>query len=64
MPADQAPWRPHVTIQNKAEPKAAARLHAELSAQFAPRPLVIAGLASWSWREGFWEPLSRHAFRG
>lgn len=63
-PQDQAPWRPHVTIQNKVEPDAAKALHREMSASFEPRPLTIAGLASWAYRGGPWEPLSRHPFRG
>lgn len=62
MPVDAAPWRPHVTIQNKAEPAAAAALHAALERSFRPRPLAIAGLASWRYRGGPWEPLSRHMF--
>ena len=30
-PQDQAPWRPHVTIQNKVEPREARRLQAPAS---------------------------------
>jgi hypothetical protein len=61
-PQDRAGWRPHVTIQNKVEPVAAKALLAELSAEFTPRPLKIAGLASWWYRGGPWEELSRHKF--
>ena len=61
-PQDRAGWRPHVTIQNKVEPAAAKALHAELAAGFAPRPLAIAGLASWWYRGGPWERLSAHNF--
>lgn len=61
-PQDQAGWRAHVTVQNKVEPAAAKALLAELSAGFAPRPLRLAGLASWWYRGGPWEPLSRHSF--
>ncbi|RXZ34629.1 2'-5' RNA ligase family protein [Sphingomonas desiccabilis] len=63
-PQDRAGWRPHVTIQNKVEPaEARALLHA-LEADFRPRPrpLAIAGLASWWYRGGPWEPISRHMF--
>lgn len=63
-PQDQAGWRPHVTVQNKVEPAAARALLAALQADFAPRPLAIAGLAAWWYRGGPWEPLSRHPFRG
>ena len=62
IPQDRAGWRPHVTIQNKVEPAAAKALYAELSAGFVARPLVIAGLASWWYRGGPWEPLSSHNF--
>ena len=62
-PADQAPWRPHITIQNKVAPKVAKALLAELQASFVPRPLRIAGLASWWYRAGAWEYLSEHRFR-
>ena len=63
-PQDSAGWRAHVTVQNKVEPPVARALKAELEAGFAPRPLRIAGLASWWYRRGPWEPLSRHMFRG
>lgn len=63
IPQDMAPWRPHITVQNKVEPKAAKALLTELDASFAPRPLQIAGLASWWYRGGPWEPLSEHRFR-
>ena len=63
-PQDQAPWRPHVTIQNKVEPKEAKRLQAELRARFEPRPLSIRGLASWRYLGGPWEPIKTHVFRG
>ena len=61
-PQDQAGWRAHVTVQNKVEPAAAKALLAELARDFAARPLRIAGLASWWYRGGPWEPLSRHMF--
>ena len=64
IPQDQAPWRPHVTIQNKVEPRQARRLQASLRAAFQPRPLAIRGLASWRYRDGPWEPVKSHIFRG
>ncbi|WP_298016751.1 2'-5' RNA ligase family protein [uncultured Parasphingopyxis sp.] len=63
-PQDQADWRPHITVQNKVTPDAARALHEELSEGFSPRPLAIAGLASWYYRGGPWEPLSEHRFSG
>lgn len=61
-PQDRAGWRPHVTVQNKVEPAVAKALQATLEADFRPRPVRIAGLASWWYRGGPWEPLSRHMF--
>jgi 2'-5' RNA ligase superfamily protein len=63
-PQDTAPWRPHVTIQNKVEPREARRLQAILKAGFQPRPLNIKGLATWRYRDGPWEPVKSYAFRG
>lgn len=59
-PQDRAPWRPHVTIQNKVEPAQARAFLHRLKADFRPRPLSIAGFASWHYRSGPWEKLSRH----
>ncbi|HEX9954922.1 MAG TPA: 2'-5' RNA ligase family protein [Allosphingosinicella sp.] len=63
-PQDQAPWRPHVTIQNKVEPKEAKRLQQQLRATFEPRPLAIKGLASWRYLGGPWEKVKSYTFRG
>ncbi len=63
IPQDLAPWRPHVTIQNKVAPRAAKRLQHQLRAAFEPRPLAIRALASWRYLGGPWEPLRTHAFR-
>ena len=57
---DRASWRPHVTIQNKVEQEAARALLDRLKADFRPRPLAIIGFASWYYRGGPWEKLSRH----
>ena len=62
MPQDKAGWRPHVTIQNKVVPAEAKALLHRLQADFTPRPVAIAGLASWWYRGGPWAPLSRHMF--
>ena len=62
-PQDQAPWLPHVTIQNKVEPREARRLQQRLRATFEPRPLAIRALASWRYLGGPWEPLRTHPFR-
>ena len=64
MPQDQAAWSPHVTVQNKVEPREARRLQNELKAGFRPRPLAIRALATWLYRGGPWEPLKIYSFRG
>jgi hypothetical protein len=64
IPQDQAPWRAHITIQNKVEPRDAKSLQAELGAGFEPRPLGIKGLASWRYMGGPWELIREHIFRG
>ena len=63
MPQDQAPWRPHVTIQNKVAPPVAKALRRQLAATFEPRPLQIRALASWRYLDGPWEKLKEHPFR-
>ncbi len=61
-PQDQAGWRPHVTVQNKVRAEEARALRRTLEADFTPRQVAITGLASWWYRGGPWEPLSRHMF--
>ena len=63
-PQDRAPWRPHITIQNKVEPREARRLQERLRATFQPRPLSLKGVASWRYLGGPWEPIRSHVFRG
>ncbi|MDQ4086797.1 MAG: 2'-5' RNA ligase family protein [Pseudomonadota bacterium] len=63
MPQDQAPWRPHITVQNKVEPREARRLQQRLRASFQPRALAIRALASWRYVGGPWEPVRTHPFR-
>ncbi|HYD11942.1 MAG TPA: 2'-5' RNA ligase family protein [Allosphingosinicella sp.] len=63
MPQDPAPWRPHVTVQNKVSPREARSLQQQLRATFEPRPLQLRALASWLYLDGPWEPLKVHPFR-
>jgi 2'-5' RNA ligase len=62
-PQDRAPWSPHVTIQNKVEPKEARRLQQRLRAGFERRPLHVRGLALWRYLDGPWEPVKSWSFR-
>lgn len=63
-PQDTTPWRPHVTIQNKVEPREARRLQQRLRASFQPRPLAIRALATWRYLGGPWERIRTFPFRG
>lgn len=62
MPQDAGRWRPHVTVQNKVTPSLAKVVLGALAADFQPRTVEIAGLASWWYRGGPWEAHSRHMF--
>jgi hypothetical protein len=64
IPQDLAPWRPHITIQNKVEPRAARQLQEQLRAGFRERPLAIKGLATRRYLDGPWEPIRGFTFRG
>jgi len=61
-PQDAGGWRPHVTIQNKVEPSVAKLLCQQIERDFRAREVELAGLATWWYRGGPWEPLSRHMF--
>jgi hypothetical protein len=61
-PQDNAPWRPHVTIQNKVPLHDARALHEALAPDFRRRPLTIAGLAAFYYRDGPWEPIADYRF--
>jgi hypothetical protein len=63
-PQDMAPWRPHITVQNKVELKEAKALQARLRAGFERRPLAIKGLALWRYLDGPWDPVKQFVFRG
>lgn len=63
-PQDRAPWRGHVTIQNKVGPREARQLQQGLRATFRPRPLAIRALATWRYLGGPWERLRTFPFQG
>ena len=56
-------WRPHITIQNKAEPSVAKALLRHLEMTFQPRPLQIRGLSLFRYLGGPWESLGEWSFR-
>ncbi len=64
-PQDRQPFRPHVTVMNKAPPEEAARAFAELGARWAPWHGQGEALLLWRYLGGPWEevgrfPLARH----
>ncbi len=61
-PQDRSPWRAHVTVQNKVEPKDARRLLDQLSAEFEPQAIAISGLALWHYVGGPWSPVGAWRF--
>ena len=64
-PQDSAGWRPHVTIQNKVDPRDARALHAAMAGDRAiARPLAITGIAAHHYRGGPWELIARYRFAG
>jgi hypothetical protein len=61
-PQDRQRYRPHATIQNKAEPSAARCLYESLSSMWTPRVGRGVGLLLWHYRGGPWEPAARFPF--
>lgn len=60
---DRQPFRPHITIQNKAEPSAARQLLTSLETQPSPVAGKAVGLDLWRYLGGPWELISSHDFR-
>lgn len=63
-PQDRAPFRPHITVQNKAEPAVARALLDELQQNFEPFDIVAEGLLVWRYLGGPWAPVARLPFGG
>ena len=63
-PQDRQRWQPHVTVQNKAAPDAAKRLHGDLLAGFTPQSGMVTGVRLWEYLGGPWKSLGHHAFCG
>lgn len=60
---DSGRWSPHVTIQNKVEPRTARALLRRIRDELEPRPLRITGLRLIRYVEGEWQPLAAWRFR-
>ena len=63
---DVGRWTPHVTIQNKVQPRTARALLRQMRESFEPRPLKLSGLhlVRYVEGEGEWEPVASYRFRG
>ncbi|MDP1873749.1 2'-5' RNA ligase family protein [Phenylobacterium sp.] len=61
---DRAPFRPHITIQNKAEPDEARTLCERLQLEFEPFDITAEGLLVWRYLGGPWEAVARVGFGG
>ncbi len=53
-PQDLQPFRPHIVIQNKAEPEAARALYERLGGGFRPETARAASLRLWHYEGGPW----------
>lgn len=61
-PQDRQGLRPHIVIQNKAEPREARALYAELAAGFRPFSCTGIGLSLWRYLGGPWEAVQTFLF--
>ena len=52
---DRAPYRPHVTVQNKVAPKVANALARQLAGNFQPFQVTGTGLILWRYLDGPWQ---------
>jgi 2'-5' RNA ligase len=59
---DQAPFRPHITIQNKVEPEEARQLLEQLQMEFEPFHIFAEGLLLWRYLGGPWALVERFEF--
>jgi 2'-5' RNA ligase len=59
---DRAPFRPHITIQNKADPADARLLLERLQLEFEPFDIIAEGLQVWRYLGGPWEAIERLPF--
>ncbi len=59
---DRAPFRPHVTVQNKVEPEEARRLLERLQLEFEPFEVWAEGLLVWRYLRRRWESVAQLPF--
>ncbi|MBW3618112.1 MAG: 2'-5' RNA ligase family protein [Proteobacteria bacterium] len=63
-PQDRGGFRPHVTVQNKADPAEARALLERLQHEFEPFEVIGEGVLLWRYLDGPWEAVDRLAFTG
>ena len=56
-------FRPHVTIQNKADPEAVQAAAEALAREFEPHEGEAPAMLLWRYRGGPWQPAGRYRFR-
>lgn len=61
-PQDRAPFRPHITIQNKADPGEARLLLERLQLEFEPFDILAEGLLVWRYLGGPWGAVEQAPF--
>ena len=61
---DSQPYRPHVTLMNKADRREAVQAFAEFQAGWSPRSGVGESLLLWRYVGGPWEPVGSFPFGG
>lgn len=61
---DQAPYRPHITVQNKVELEEARELLEHLQMEFEPFEIFAEGLLLWRYLGGPWALIERFHFDG
>jgi hypothetical protein len=59
---DSQPWKPHVTIQNRAPAEKARQLERTLTAEFSERAGAATALLVWEYLGGPWKIAERIAF--
>ena len=59
---DRAPFRPHITIQNKADPADARLLLEHLQLEFEPFDIFADGLQVWRYLGGPWQAIEHFPF--
>lgn len=59
---DQAPYRPHITVQNKVEPDQARELLEHLQLEFETFEIFAEGLLLWRYLGGPWALVERFEF--